>query len=962
MYFTLNDIPVQDPQKLLSTSEMNGFSTDLWYGKANSWVDRRGIDPSYGYFIVDYSIIEQAKLANSTDPSPGDNDDFSMSANIYKLTLKVYLDERDSSGNRLVREYQTYPTEWVNVTPDWTGEKAIYLIKVEDCRFIFRYPESAWLDGDFQIWFNKVETYLSPSELQAEFDLETEPSFGKFVYASYSTKKTPGGDPELDSIGLPVPYTWEELLVEAFKLFTVKFPDKAEVSFPWFEHYFDFDLDTSEIEFNGATPQNITTRYKSGRDFLAQLLYWTNTTLLNLGDGKIKLIRIESDDELANLDAEIEPYQSLITDIKFTDITSASMCPPGGLGWEFPLLPQERLNNEEKEYETKTIKFVGDGADIIFEKESALFPSILMPYVWTLLRDTTESTFQTHERFSEIYDYHIDQLKLLFEQYPARTITLSGGRDLPLSGHLERISFYDLGDGPFTQIDSILEIDWSFLLPKPIIPRETKLSVILAKADGTVTYTDDQVVFNFKDAKLITGEFPAEGKGTAYNTFKRNYTADEEMILIKGVRDDWRVNSQISGFDGYYTIDPGEYLVLKFLKSDLIGGDSGNSVLLSDCVTVNGRSIFSPGETTTITFERTPTVIFDEGDSEWIYIRFDFTVGDETIGRWTVADAGNFRPLLKGIGGYSKDPIPTGDYEEAQIVTHPALTLSGDAKLAWERLAVALTYIPGWGLHENPIIGAGAGRTAAWIDGGDLGGGGGPGGGTGPPGSSQVTICKALVNEPVDTSGAVVDFDGAVAIIGTAPTGGTGFAQNTFNLPFVDNEEVLLVQRNDASWTMLKATINILRGYVDETSDVARTDTEFDFKNPTALYGKAPTAAIQMKAVNPLGHEFANNDELLLIQIIDGKFFPISIEPQSSLFRTISTVGAASWNNTTSELTVGAGTGRKLRLKNGSTTVYEVITTTSYTLKNMAPVAISNNKVVQAKRIGKFWFVDVEPC
>lgn len=965
MLFKLNGIPVEDPQKLLQTSEMNGYDTSLWEGKANSWVDVRGVDPSYGYFLVSHRIIEEAQIPYSTDETPEVGDDFSTSADIYKLDLEITLEDIDpDTEERVVRSYpDVYVQNWINITPDWDGSRAIYLIKVADARFIFSYPESAWADEDFNIWFNKAEAFLTPEELRIEFELETAPSKGKFVYASYSGKKLGDGSPDLDDMGLVKPFTWEELFQEALKLFTVEYPDNDTPSFPWFESDFEFQLEIDpEISFPEYTPQNITTRYKSGKTFLKQLLFWTNTSLIYDGQGKLRLIPIRSNDLLGTIGEDLAPYQTIIADKKFIDITTGSDVPPLGLSYEFPLLPQERENNEEKEYFSYFIKFKGDGAPLELEKTSAKIPSILGPLVWLEKRKTEleGGLLPDAELLDNLLADFVERFEDLFTQYPGNETTLIGGRNLLLSGHLERLSFYDLGDGPFTQVDPILEFKWDFLLPSPIIPRETKLSIIIGKADGTVTYENDSVVFPFDEAKLITGLFPAEGKGIAYNTFKRNYQDGEEIILVKGVRDDWRQSSQVEGFDGYYTIDPGEYLSLKFLKSKLVPGED-NKVLLKDTININGRSLFSPGDDTIISFNRSPNIITDELEDEWIYIRFDFTVGSNTYQKWTTADAGNFRALLKGVGGYDDD------IEEPQVVSHPIFSDGGSeaAKMTWDALSHVLTFIPGWdGSVADQVIGKStASRAARWINATDLpGGSGGPGGGTGPPGSSQVSICKALVNEPVDVMGAVVDFDNAVVIIGTAPTGGVGFAQNTFNLPFVDNEEILIVQRNDASWTMLKPTINICRGFVNEPTDVARTDAEFDFENPTAIYGKAPTSAAQMVALNPLGHEFADEDELLLIQTTNGKFYPIQMEPQSALFRVTSSIPAATWNNTTSELTIGAGSARKMQLKASSTTIYEVLFNKTYSLKNMAPLAISNSKVVQAKRIGKFWFVDVEPC
>jgi hypothetical protein len=71
--------------------------------------------------------------------------------------------------------------------------------------------------------------------------------------------------------------------------------------------------------------------------------------------------------------------------------------------------------------------------------------------------------------------------------------------------------------------------------------------------------------------------------------------------------------------------------------------------------------------------------------------------------------------------------------------------------------------------------------------------------------AAGVNTILAAVNEAthVVSTDATFDFDGAVAITGAAPGGGTGTATNSPAESYTDNEQVILLQGDDNSWRVI---------------------------------------------------------------------------------------------------------------------------------------------------------------
>lgn len=144
-------------------------------------------------------------------------------------------------------------------------------------------------------------------------------------------------------------------------------------------------------------------------------------------------------------------------------------------------------------------------------------------------------------------------------------------------------------------------------------------------------------------------------------------------------------------------------------------------------------------------------------------------------------------------------------------------------------------------------------------------------------------VIKAQVNVSggVATTDATFAFDGATAIIGTAPVGGTGTAENVPGSAYVDNEFVELQQGNNGNWYTTSIGVNLIKALVNEASHVAAGTTTFAFDGATAIIGTAPAGGTGT-ANNAMGEIFKDNEEIWLIQRNDKNWHPVKIGKRAS--------------------------------------------------------------------------------
>lgn len=981
MQFLLNDIPVQSPHVLLSTCEVNGIDTSLWLGKANSFVDVRGIDPSYGYFLVDYSIIELATTFTGRvdGPAPGQEDTGITPTGSYKLQLTIVTDQLVNPSNPNLG-YNTrtisdlFVKSYINVTPSLSGEESTYLLHLVDARYVFSSQESSnfsrYTNSSHQ-WFNKVEAYLTPDEAQYEYNLVEPPEYGVFIYDETTVEDLAfdeiGETEDGTTIRVPKPRTWDEILYETLKLFCGSPPigsSNEDPTFPYFanpEQPLVLTIPTAvKNNLPKYIPQDLCTKYTSGRDFIYKLLYWTNTSLIYHGYGEFELIPIEVKEKpIPGSVSKWTEFEELMdtygnpSDLKYQSIGQDSECVPQWLSHQYPKIEQERFNNEIDEYYQYNFYIEDESTNPlgrrILKTGSNCF-QVTIPLVFVTDRLPISLSVAKLPQQELINDSHTGlfywfryQTERLFGQYPKKIRDFTGFLDIRPNSFVERVTLRDLGDGPYTLVENIKDIEWNLFAPTPIIPREQKFGVILAKCKEEVLA--DSLTFEFYDPKVLLGEFPKDFLG--YNTRRQHYDKDEEIILVHGQSELWRVKSLLvdpeSGADFWFTIDADPCLTLKVPIANLVEEGTGSNRYkcgFSNSEIVNGQMPKEDDEDETegqfLSILNQPACKWDDAD-EFIYIVYDETVGDKPRNKWTFGDAYNDIYFLKGLPGYVKNPVEPSPGEETERRLVLKSPFSDGQSIGW--------------LEE-----AADGRTDEELEQfiitiiQEQGGGGGEGGNT--------TMMKGFVNKSGGVAGteATFNFQNATVLVsdGTAQPN-NGACDNTFNTPFVHNEPILLLKKNNGVWTAIKIQHNIIAG--TPTATVKRNATTFSISGITVIEGTAPDTAIGVGD----NEAYMLGEPLLFSQTNDNKWRVIHRAEITGLFRTIQPIGQASYNETSGVLIVGTGQARRFVESNTNDSQFSV-ETPPVVIKNMTNSSIPTNKNIQAKKIGRYWFVDVENC
>jgi hypothetical protein len=551
---------------------------------------------------------------------------------------------------------------------------------------------------------------------------------------------------------------------------------------------------------------------------------------------------------------------------------------------------------------------------------------------------------------AEYLEYLLEYQTELFGKYFSRftrSIKDYGGfLGIESQPFLERVSWYSLGDTPGTKVENICPFDWEALKPLPIIPRELKLSVVIAKVKNNVNA--DDIVFEFEEPKILIGQL--FDTNTAYNTVKRSYTAGEEVVLVGGSLDKWRYSSLL--LEGiydqsqiYFTIDDVPYLRLKILKEQLEEISSGGykwKVELGNNVpqVVNGKypaeDPDSEEEQQYIYIKNSPEILMDEQDA-FIYIGYDLLAGSDIYHRWTTADAQNDILFLKGLPGYIQDPEEPGTDERRLVLKSP---YSSTEPIGWMEESVD-------GRTDEEL-------TDFIINVIEENGGGGGGGGS-------TFIMKALVNDGdgVKSDDATFNYDGATVLVSDGavlPTSGS--CDNTFNCAFLDNEPILLIRKNNGVWTAIKIQENLI--VATPNADVAANATTFAATLTLPLQGTTPTGTITAKGN---GFEYMSDEKLAFKHGNDGFWHVIERYETAAIFRTIGIIPAANFNTSSGVLTIGQGNAQKMTCNTANPLQYSVAAGTGNTvLRNMTRSLVQSGKNVQAKKIGRHWFVDVEDC
>jgi hypothetical protein len=597
------------------------------------------------------------------------------------------------------------------------------------------------------------------------------------------------------------------------------------------------------------------------------------------------------------------------------------------------LMDGARLNNERQEYERI----------IIPSDEVGVQVELLVPHYSSFDRDylTGAGTVIPPERIETIKDHYEaiwygENTGYFTTHYPHTENDYTGFYDIRVTTFLERVSWYDLGSGPYTKIENVVPIkNWDWIAPPRIIPREERISLILAKVN-TEEAPESPTLTRFKDPIVLLGHGPTNSDHFV-NIFEQTYANNELIILIKGRVIEWRDSSSFGNptvdEEQWYPLSIQPYIRLRVLKSDITVSESGWTCLLDNVQLVNGKMVnellFDNPETVTLTINTQPGASLGDGDNSWIYLTYDINAGTDDLTRWSIADAYNIRPLLRGISGHPISPSEK-KYLSSDGGTLEWSTVEGGSSggdFEQDVIDIIEEY-----LEDNP---------------------------QGTTGS--VTILRALVNKAGGVAGSelTLNWDGATVIVAPGAIADSGTADNDYAFPFVDNEPILVIRKSNGMYSAIKLNKNVVSGTISALDGVGieRSTAEFDIGSLVAITGHAPPTGIGK--ARSLGVEYAHGDTWIFEQTNDNKWLPIRmITPTTSLFKSTTAISQATWNGTI--LTIGTGTARQLVMRNDNPTQYEL--GDSKTIKNMSTSAVGNNKVLQCKRIGMHWFVDVEEC
>lgn len=945
MYFSLNGIPVQDPKTMLRECERHGFDTSSWYGKANCFVDRRGADPSYGYFLVDKQVINEATILRGHIEGESGGE-FVAPTGSYNLTLTIGYDDVNARGQTNQRTIvDLYVDSFESITPSWDSEDSFYLIKLVDARYVFSKLET--LEEDNHItWYNKVETYLDPEDLKDEYGLDTLPDYGRFIYhpnTVHQSETVTIGKRDGVDVKLPRPFTWSEI----FNLVLLDYCDTSRNNidpvFPFFApNNYTFDLDDRGVKYPPFTPQNINNRYIDGNTLLKRLMFWTGTTLFYDGFGSFRLRNIDNPEtntkDPNNNDRNLTTFEVILlqlgikSDEIYTGVVQGTEYVPQSISWNSLLLPEQRDNNELEEYD-------GIRTYILYDtiKEEFSYPTsskvvdVLAPF-------TYQQGFVNVEAKDEItsitkyYQELFGSASKIFTQFPPKILEFTGFRYLLPLVCVESIAIHELGNGPVTTITSISPYAWNLFEPSPVIPRETKFGVILAKFEK---YNDeDKLSFSFYDVKVLAGDW--SGINIAYNTFQRpDFSPGEDMILVRGFKSEWRDKSNILKVNGedifWYTIDQIPYLRLKVKAEDATFNSDGTITTPLSTI-VNGRKPLDENqEEQNIIIKNNPPIKLIENVDTHFYIGFDDTAGNDVFHKWTTADPDNFKVTLQGVQNF-----------DAQAPEQSLVNKAGTIR--WELLEGG----SGGSVDEEQVIQI----IEQYLE--DNG-----------TGDGTIDILVASVDKltgKIASTDQTFNFHNAIIVKGQGPVSGS--CDNVLALPFTDQERIALVRRNNGMWAAFKLGETILTGTTPQVSSI---NASFNI-TVTALSGYAPRTnpiTIENYRTSSTAYkEWALGERVILVQDNDGGWRVISIEDEAGIFLTQTTISAATYDSTSKILTVGSGSAKQFRTSNTSANIYNIPSTeSSKNIYNMMiGVTVRANRVIQAKRIGKFWFVDVEAC
>lgn len=237
--FKFNDHFCLSARQLKKEADTHGFSTEEWYGRANSFTMRRGVEPAEGYLLVHQ---------------------FDAAA-----TNNLQITYRNVSDGNVTTEIGTKTFHHLKVktarkiTPAASREKGYYLVHVVDERYALE-------DDLVGKRFNLVLDFE---------EAESPNPYGTFKYHQDTTD------------GVDNPYTWQRVFEEVWEV-----PSGLPLDFS----------DIVTLDYPKHVPQDVDFRYVTRKMALMMLCQWCNFTILVTNSGTYKVARInDTGDQLTNL-------------------------------------------------------------------------------------------------------------------------------------------------------------------------------------------------------------------------------------------------------------------------------------------------------------------------------------------------------------------------------------------------------------------------------------------------------------------------------------------------------------------------------------------------------------------------------------------------------------------------------------------------------------------------------------
>lgn len=371
------------------------------------------------------------------------------------------------------------------ITPAYYEHQGYYLAKIVDERY-------ALCDTLVSKRYNLVESF-SPSQSSS--------SKGTFKYVKETIREV--------SPTLSVSYDWKELFKEVFKV-----PSGQE-------------LQVNGITFPTYTPQDLDWRYTSRRDALEMLLQWTGTSIVyQEGESNWKLVALE-DANNANRDALLTQYDYSICKDRWNKFKEPGSPHPKKFRLHFRRLNPQSPDVDQYKVEEKTpSKSPKNGQEF----------SVRLPSYYVNDPSIPQSP-------SEVATDWFGRAEKFLSFFPSQEKTFRGwlfnpkGNDstaypMAPSAFIEKVSWFDIGDGPKTLCTSVTTRKW---MPSPNEVSEPKARIAVGRVKGNVS--SSQPTLQVRYLRSVAGQLPSGVEPnstdgvTSYNTHKQEYV-DGDTILI----------------------------------------------------------------------------------------------------------------------------------------------------------------------------------------------------------------------------------------------------------------------------------------------------------------------------------------------------------------------------------------------------------------------------------------------